>query len=104
VGQDDQWIIAQCLQDGIPIPDRIKNQPELLPGLELYLNAFHDLSSCRQVGMGVGFIPFTAVLEYARWHGFDKAHSEDLHYHISCLDSAYVSWANKRRPKGDKEE
>ena len=37
-----------------------------ISGLEFYTLAFTELSTSRPVGMGVGAIPFTAIVEYFR--------------------------------------
>lgn len=72
---------------GIQIPERVKNRAELLPGLEMYLQAFFDLSGDRHVGMSPGRIPWTSVAQYARFHEFDEEQTEFLFRIIPQLDT-----------------
>src|SRR5690606_27200047 len=93
--EDIEFILKNCMQTGMPIPDFIKNAPELMPGLEVFLEAFWDLSTCRQIGMGLGPIPWTSVQEYCRINGGGEDFNRDIHYHVRQLDIAYLEWANK---------
>lgn len=78
----------------MPVPDVILNAPQLEPGLELYLDAFWELSSCRSVGMGLGPIPWTACEKYARVYRLDDDQADALVYHVARLDSAYLKWSS----------
>lgn len=93
--EDIEFILKNCMQTGMPIPDFIKNAPELMPGLEVFLQAFWDLSTCRQIGMGLGPIPWTSVESYATLYFESDGFKQDLHFHIRQLDAAYLEWANK---------
>jgi hypothetical protein len=86
----------------MPLPDFIKNEPELLPGLDVFLNSFWDLSTCRQMGMGLGPIPWTSIENYANILGGDESFREDFHKYIRRMDGEYLSWASessKVKPK-----
>jgi hypothetical protein len=86
----------------MPLPDFIKNEPELLPGLGIYLNAFWDLSTCRQMGMGLGPIPWLSIQEYVTILGGDEDFQEDFHRYIRRMDGEYLNWSsesNKVKPK-----
>jgi hypothetical protein len=48
----------------MPLPDKIKNRPKLRPGLDLYWRAFWEMSSDREIGMGVGPIPWRTVNDW----------------------------------------
>lgn len=74
----------------MPIPDKIREAPELRIGLELFLTAFFDLSSSRQVGMGIGGIPWAAVQDYCDRLGIVGEQAEDLHYHVAQLDIVWI--------------
>ena len=49
MGKLEQQIAKQAVQAGREIPDKIANAPQLELGLDLYLSAFFDLESDRQV-------------------------------------------------------
>lgn len=59
----------------------------MLPGLELYLNAFWDLNSCRQIGMDVGPIPWTAIQKYAIMLFDSPVEIEEFHIIIRAMDN-----------------
>lgn len=95
-------MVAQAVQWGLPIPDPIQNKPELAEGLGLFLDAFWALSSCRSIGMGLGPIPWTAVLEYSKILGLREEQQEDLEMHVGRLDSAFLKWSGEQRTGGEK--
>lgn len=92
---------------GQPIPDRIKNAPELQPGLGLYLGAFFDLDAERTHAFGPSAIPITSILAYASAFSFDEEQTEDLMYFIREMDkenlkrvkAKQAANTNKGKPK-----
>ena len=94
-GEIEQKIIVQCRKERRPLPDRIKNAPELMLGLELYFGAFFDLSSSRS-GLGDGPISFMSVREYAQIYEFSEEQTEDLHYFILEMDKVFLDWKKKK--------
>ena len=80
----EQNIIKQAKRFGNPIPDFIANKPFLMPGLELYYEAFQELATCRRNGQ----IAWESIAYYATFYGFDEEQTEDLFYHIRAMDSA----------------
>jgi hypothetical protein len=84
------------LRYGYPLPEQLQNPPVLEEYLQLYMKAFRHLSTCRQMGMGPGPIPWTAVVEYARIQAFDSVQTEALHYHVERLDGAYLSFCDRQ--------
>ena len=91
------------MRDGTALPKRIANAPTLHLGLELYYNAFWELSTCRSTGWGLGPIPWLAMREYALVYELTEDQEEDLYYFIREMDNAYVAYHNKDKPgKGKK--
>lgn len=85
---------------GMPLPNSIQNAPELNLGLGLYYTGFLDLTSCRQVGMGLGPIPLLSILEYCMINGIEGEQQEDFVWFIQRLDSKYLDWSRTRaKPK-----
>lgn len=82
--------MKQCKADGLPVPDKIKNAPELRPWLQIYWTTFEDLGSCRQVGMAVGPIPWTAINEYGKVYGFTEEQVRLCTWYIRELDTVYL--------------
>lgn len=81
---------------GMPLPDRIQNAPELNLGSELFYAGFLELTSCRQIGMGLGPIPLLSILEYCVINEIDGEQREDFIWFIQRLDSKYLEWSKSR--------
>lgn len=90
------------VRDGQPLPDHIQNAPELTQGLELFYNAFQDLSSCRTAGMSLGPIPWTAMDQYCVRYGINGEQRDDLFHHVEKLDEAYREYVEKKAEKKSK--
>lgn len=96
-GPTERTIIEQCARQHLPLPERIANAPELLPGLEFYYGAFLDCSTCRSYGGGSeGPIPWLAVDDYIGRKGIIGEQAEDVFYHVQQLDNAYRDFKNKK--------
>lgn len=91
----EQRIVKQCMRQRSPLPERIKNAPRLWLGLELYYDAFWELSTCRASGMAVMPIPWSAMRDYASTFGLDEAQEEDLFYLVRAMDNAYIEHFEK---------
>lgn len=101
MGEVEGSIIQQCAKTGQPLPDKIANKPQPTFGLELFLEAFYELSSDRPSGLGVGQIPFTAICQYADEYGFKGEQREDLFYFIRAIDRAIVKILQRsNKPNG----
>lgn len=61
--------------------------PDLGP-FDFYMLAFGELGSCRQIGMAVGPIPFTAIVEYSRL--YDVGDFERFLYLIRRMDAEFL--------------
>lgn len=97
-GANEEAVIRQSAKSGQPLPARIENAPSLLIGLDLYYIGFQDLSSSRQVGMGLGPIPWMAIEQYCHLIGLDQDQKEAMHHHIVEMDSAFLKFHNKKKP------
>lgn len=84
------------MRSGEPIPERIANAPQLLPGLQIYYLAFVELSSCRSGGFSLGPIPWLAIDHYAARHEFEDEQYEDLFHFVQALDSEYIKYKEKK--------
>ena len=100
-GEVEQRIIRQCMKMRKPLPKKIQNAPELNLGLELYWDAFWDLSTCRPTGFGAGPIPWLAVRDYSLTFEFDDEQQDDLFHLIRLMDNEYINhYAKKESGKG----
>lgn len=80
------------------VPDAYINSPIQEPGDGFFLQAFENLSSCRQIGMGPGPIPWNAVRDYAIEHQYP--YPSDLWYLVRCMDAIYLEWTAKKKKDG----
>jgi hypothetical protein len=99
MGPTEQHIARQCYNIGQPIPERIANAPELMLGSQLYLQAFFDLDSTRNHGMGLTRISWTSIKDYAAAFELDCRQTEDLFYYIRKLDEANLIRLDEKIPK-----
>ena len=90
------------MRERLPLPSKIAKAPTLHIGLELYYDAFWELSTCRATGWSIGPIPWSAVNDYATTFGFDSEQRDALHHHIRVMDNAYISHFTPKEGKGGK--
>lgn len=96
--------MEQAYRNGMPLPEKIANAPELEEGLECYYTAFLDLNSCRALGpSGEGAIPWTAMALYAQVNNYQGEELEDLFYHLPRMDKVYLDWALKKMQSRNKQ-
>ena len=93
MGKDEKKIAQECRARGMPLPNKMMNAPDLFLGLELYWDAFQDLVTCRT---GAGFIPWTAINEYAHVHRLDEEQLDDLTFFLGQMNSALSKWQEKK--------
>jgi hypothetical protein len=101
-GQTEQLILQQCMRDRLPLPEKIKNAPELELGLELYWGAFFDLHTCRPLGMEEGAIRWMDIHEYCNCLELSGGQRDDMHHHVRYMDDKYLEWKAKKRKEGSK--
>jgi hypothetical protein len=77
---------------GRPLPAWYLDRPELFAVEAFYIAAFFDLSTCRSIGMSLGPIPWTAIVEYADIVGLEPSNRELFVFVIRELDAAYLAW------------
>ena len=98
-GPTEQRILEQCYRQKMPIPESIKNAPELLSGLQFYYTAFYDLGSCRMGGMSEGEIPWSEARMYANTHELTGPEFHDFWKIIKEMDIAYLKFRADKRGK-----
>lgn len=94
----EKKILEQCRREGLPLPQRIQNAPQLFFGLDLFYTAYWDLFTSR-TGMGDGPIPWQVIEEYAIINQYSEDQKDDLHYYIVQLDDVFLKWRKKKNGK-----
>lgn len=92
-------MLIRSYKHRMPLPDRVANAPEMPLGMDLYFTAFAELSSCRPVGMGMGAIPWTSMIDYAKAYEFDDEQREDLFFFVRALDKAFLDYHKEKQDK-----
>lgn len=69
--------------------------PELDAGLQLYIDAFYDLSTERPSGMGFSRVPWSKIVKYADVYGFTGQQREALIHHIRSIDNYLIEQSKK---------
>lgn len=100
-------------RDGIPIPEDLSSAPTLPLSLVGYLDAFYELDTERHHGQGLMRIPWSAIVRYGRYHGYnvdelvffirrmDDAHLENMRKKVSDGGSQGLSQVVRRPPRPD---
>jgi hypothetical protein len=81
----------------VPLPKAIANAPEIHFGLELYWDAYAELSTARPATFsGIAPIPWGVIADYAMVYDFDEEQTRLLHYFVRELDAEFLKW-NERK-------
>ena len=96
-GPGERRRIERAFRNNTPLPKVIQEAPELTLGLQLYLNAWFDLNSCRDSGWSPGPISWLDIHEYATVNEFDEDQREALHFHIPGMDTVYFEYLEQKR-------
>lgn len=67
-----------------------------------FLEAFFELSTDRQIGMGVGPIPYTSLECYAQRYDFEGSDFDVFKSIIRSMDELYLSRQKKETGKSGK--
>lgn len=89
------------LERGRHVSDTIRahlatEPPPIHPPHRFYLAAFHQLGTCRAIGMSVGPIPWRDVVAYGEHYGLDGIALHDFVQIVYVLDRAYLASVHRR--------
>jgi len=87
---DEARIIEMAQKQRRKIPASILNKPQLRDGLQMFYRAFMELSSCRQIGMAEGPIPWTAIQLWCNEGCLLGTQRDSVFYHVRRMDLAYM--------------
>lgn len=103
-GKTYELTYGTLLINKLAIPDEWVNPPVLPIHLVWVRDAFNKLSTCRQSGFGLTPIPWTAVMEYARYLELDEYETDRFEYLISSLDDAVIRHYSEKDKKPKKKD
>lgn len=76
----------------------LENKPSSI-GYGWYWGSYIDLSSCRQLGMSAGPIPWTAIEQYAREQGLSTGEKYVFHRVIRGVDNKWLKLLKDEQDK-----
>ena len=82
----------KLLEKGSLSPEDV--EPEIGP-FTYYFECFKELSTCRNIGMGLGPIPFTAIVEYSKIYQIEDF--DEFLYLIRRMDDKFLELESKKR-------
>ena len=74
------------------MPDWFIEQPAEPPCYGVMREAYADLDTCRNAGMGFGPIPWTAIREYAEFEDMDNDTTSLFIRLVRMMDAAVCAW------------
>lgn len=93
----DEKLVKAAKANKLPIPKAIQNKPKVGTHDLLYYECFMDLCGTRQMANGLGFIPWTAINDWAvRQAVNDSDQFEVLRYVVGQMDEFWVDYFRKR--------
>lgn len=95
--------MQSLIKTGVPFPPW-ERRPQVPLRLAWVMEAFHELGTCRPIGMSVGAIPWTAIDQYAANEGI--ADRERFRILIRTLDATFLDSIHKPKDerRGKKKE
>lgn len=86
------------------LPQWFLDDPAYVAGDEFYLRAFWDLSTERDMGMGLGPIPWSSIVAYGERAGLDDVDLVDAFVRIIReMDVGWLKWQEAQAKKKGKE-
>ncbi len=97
----DGFSIEAAIAKGRDLPDWYLDEPEVLPGDQFYMQAFFELSTCRNYSaMGDMLpIPWTAIVHYGNLHGLKGLMLDHFCTCVRAMDNAYMDWRRESQEK-----
>lgn len=87
-------MIDGLLDRGEPVPAHLI-PPDVLPEYHVWIEAFWELSSERQIGMGYGKIPHSAIRRWSDREGMDEDEAESFLGAIRVMDRVWLAEISK---------
>ena len=86
-------------RSGGKVPTCFVEHTSLASHLRFYFTAFLSLDTERSVGMGIGRIPWRAIVAYAHEYGLYGTRLDSFVYKIERMDAAMVNKLNAEQKK-----
>ena len=70
--------------------------PDMPPGWETAWHCWSDCSSCRQIGMAAGAIPWTALQAWTEKEGLGEIEAEEIIQVAQAIDAGWLEAINTK--------
>jgi len=87
---------------GLTVP-ALESKPSLT-GYEWLYEAFVRLTTCRQIGMSQGPIPWTAIDQYATAEGLDEDERFMLFAVVRHMDTLFLDYSHQKQKQQQKQK
>ncbi len=94
-------VLPNIIRLGLPLPKAVLEAQQVHEGLELYWEAFLDLSTCRG-GMGDGPIPWNRAADYADRLEMDDEDFDEFWFFLTRMDECWLEFQDRKRKTGKK--
>jgi hypothetical protein len=95
----DGFSVEAAIEKGRELPEWYLDNPEVPDDWLNFLHIFNDLSSCRQIGMTLGPIPWDAILRYCQYKEYDEETTSLVMTVMKHLDMTFMDYQKKENAK-----
>jgi hypothetical protein len=88
------------IERGMEPPTWFVERPEIEPHLQFHWEAFHELSTERQIGMAMGPIPRSAIKAYADEFAMTGDEFDEFNRIIRAVDNEYMGMIHEKKSNG----
>jgi hypothetical protein len=88
-------MVQAALEKKKELPDWYGPPPPIHPEEFWYVQAFYDLSTCRNTGMSLGAIPWRDIVAYAQFHEIDDHLFPIFKAVITAMDATFLKFHDK---------
>lgn len=97
---DEQQVLQRYADHGMGTPKWAIDAPEVPLGAQIILDAYFELDTCRPIGWGAGYIPWTAINDYCHERGIkDPAERHEFEYLIRRMDREHLKYNKEQQDK-----
>lgn len=95
----DSFSVEAAAEKGRELPQWFLEEPVMQGADSFYMRAFWDLSSCRNIGMSTGPIPWNIIVTYGERYGLDEDTLETFIYVMRSMDREFLHWCDEEQKR-----
>lgn len=86
----------------MPVPEPLRDPPEIEQGLEIYWVAYAEVSTDRPMGFGAAPIPWTAIQRWGEVHELNEDQMTLLHTFLRSMDAEFMAYYEEKEKRKNK--